>query len=147
MGTLRKRQSFSGFPRWICIICLANLLLKKHELGFRTGNQSINRKPRSLCYKASNITYSSVTHLFNGCSDIERNGFAYYRHHVYIETTKIDSKAHGAKMGPTWVLSAPDGPHVGPMKLAIRVTAMAPLNAQLRILNRDSSDCSKLTTV
>ena len=23
-------------------------------------------------------------------------------------------------MGPTWVLSAPDGPHVGPMKLAIR---------------------------
>ena len=25
-------------------------------------------------------------------------------------------------MGPTWVLSAPDGPHVGPMNLAIRVT-------------------------
>ena len=24
-------------------------------------------------------------------------------------------------MGPTWVLSAPDGPHVGPMKLAIRI--------------------------
>ena len=23
-------------------------------------------------------------------------------------------------MGPTWVLSAPDGPHVGPMNLAIR---------------------------
>ena len=32
-----------------------------------------------------------------------------------------DSKVHGAKMGPTWVLSAPDGPHVGPMNLAIRV--------------------------
>ena len=32
-----------------------------------------------------------------------------------------DSKAHGANMGPTWVLSAPDGPHVGPMNLAIRV--------------------------
>ena len=25
-------------------------------------------------------------------------------------------------MGPTWVLSAPDGPHVGPMNLAIRAT-------------------------
>ena len=25
-------------------------------------------------------------------------------------------------MGPTWVLSAPDGPHVGPMNLVIRVT-------------------------
>ena len=32
-----------------------------------------------------------------------------------------DSKVHGADMGPTWVLSDPDGPHVGPMNLAIRV--------------------------
>ena len=31
-----------------------------------------------------------------------------------------DSKIHGANMGPTWVLSAPDGPHDGPMNLAIR---------------------------
>ena len=30
-----------------------------------------------------------------------------------------DSKVHGANMGPTWVLSAPDGPHAGPMNLAI----------------------------
>ena len=30
-----------------------------------------------------------------------------------------DSKVHGANMGPTWVLSAPDGPHVGPINLAI----------------------------
>ena len=32
-----------------------------------------------------------------------------------------DSKVHGANMGPTWVLSAPGGPHVGPINLAIRV--------------------------
>ena len=31
-----------------------------------------------------------------------------------------DSKVHGANMGPTWVLSAQDGLHVGPMNLAIR---------------------------
>ena len=31
-----------------------------------------------------------------------------------------DRKVHGANMGPTWVLSAPDGPHIGPMNLAIR---------------------------
>ena len=31
-----------------------------------------------------------------------------------------DSKVHGANMGPTWVLSAPGGPHVGPINLAIR---------------------------
>ena len=31
-----------------------------------------------------------------------------------------DSKVHGANMSPTWVLSAPDGPHIGPMNLTIR---------------------------
>ena len=31
-----------------------------------------------------------------------------------------DNKVHGYNMGPTWVLSTPDGPHVGPMNLAIR---------------------------
>ena len=31
------------------------------------------------------------------------------------------ARGNGANMGPTWVLSAPDGPHVGPMNLAIRV--------------------------
>ena len=35
-----------------------------------------------------------------------------------------DSKVHWANMGPTWVLSAPDGPHVGPMNLAIRVVLL-----------------------
>ena len=34
--------------------------------------------------------------------------------------TYPDSKFYGANMGPTWLLSAPDGPHVGPMNLAIR---------------------------
>ena len=31
-----------------------------------------------------------------------------------------DCKVHEANMGPTWVPSAPDGPHVGPMNLVIR---------------------------
>ena len=31
-----------------------------------------------------------------------------------------DSKVHGANMGPTWIMSATDGPHIGPMNLAIR---------------------------
>ena len=30
-----------------------------------------------------------------------------------------DSKVHENNMGPTWILSAPDGPHVGPMNHAI----------------------------
>ena len=35
----------------------------------------------------------------------------------------LGNKVHGANMGPTWVLSAPDGPHVGPMNLAVRVVS------------------------
>ena len=31
-----------------------------------------------------------------------------------------DSKAHEANMGPTWVLSAPGGPHDGPINLVMR---------------------------
>ena len=38
-----------------------------------------------------------------------------------VQSKYPDSKVYGANMGPTWVLSAPDGPHVGPMNLAIRV--------------------------
>ena len=41
------------------------------------------------------------------------------RHHVFHHHIP-NSKVHGANMGPTWGLSAPDGPHFGPMKLAIR---------------------------
>ena len=33
--------------------------------------------------------------------------------------TNPDSKVHGANMGPTWVLPAPGGPHVGPINLVI----------------------------
>ena len=54
--------------------------------------------------------------------------FIYYDQHIKYLHGKMrdifykipDSKDHGANMGPTWDLSAPDGPHVGPMNLAIR---------------------------
>ena len=38
-----------------------------------------------------------------------------------------ENKVHGANMGPTWVLSAPDGPHVGPMSIAIGDSTLTPL--------------------
>ena len=43
----------------------------------------------------------------------------YYRYRTHLVRTDPDSKVHGANMEPTWVLSAPDGSHVGPMNLAI----------------------------
>ena len=39
---------------------------------------------------------------------------------ILICIITLDSKVYGANMGLTWVLTAPDGPHVGPMNLAIR---------------------------
>ena len=42
-----------------------------------------------------------------------------YHTNVCNAATDTDSKVHGANMGPAWVLSAPDGPHVGPMNFAI----------------------------
>ena len=36
-----------------------------------------------------------------------------------------DSKVNGVYMGPTWVLSALDGPHLGPVNFAIRVISLA----------------------
>ena len=37
-----------------------------------------------------------------------------------IMSNNPDSKFYGANMGPIWAQLAPDGPHVGPMNLAIR---------------------------
>ena len=44
---------------------------------------------------------------------------------IILVYTIPDSKFRVAHMGPTWVLSAPGGPHVGPMNLAIRDTSMS----------------------
>ena len=46
--------------------------------------------------------------------------FACVSHVMLLVEDILDSKDHGVNMGPTWVLSAPGGPQVGPMNLAIR---------------------------
>ena len=43
----------------------------------------------------------------------------------------ISLMCNRANMGPTWVLSAPDGPHAGPMNLAIRFTHVVNLKPLL----------------
>ena len=48
-----------------------------------------------------------------------------------------DSKVHGTNMGPTWVVSAPDGPHVDPMSLAIRKVLHVFARLALLVLERD----------
>ena len=39
---------------------------------------------------------------------------------IRLPTNSPDSKVHGANMRPTWAMSVSDGPHDGPMNLAIR---------------------------
>ena len=68
------------------------------------------------------------THCFRfvvfGCA-LDADQFYQYILHSSIgigpTIHRPDSKVHGTNMGPTWVLSAPDGPHVCPMNRAIRV--------------------------
>ena len=50
-----------------------------------------------------------------------------------------NSKVHVAHMGPTWVLSAPGRPHVGPMNLAIRVVILVVLCETHPCLNFNNS--------
>ena len=39
---------------------------------------------------------------------------------IAVSVRVAESKVRGANLGPTWVLSAPDGPHFGLVNLAIR---------------------------
>ena len=75
----------------------SHMLDKKHDYSLVEPQKSL-----------WTIPCSTATHpfLFDLCPSIGK----------YIP----DSKVHGANMGPTWVLSAPDGSHVVPMNLAIR---------------------------
>ena len=61
---------------------------------------------RWLCSRCWSVFYQYILHSSNGLGPI-----------IHCP----DSKVHGSNMGPTWVLSAPDGPHVGPMNLDIRL--------------------------
>ena len=57
------------------------------------------------------------------CGGLRYNSQPVWHGIVYNGTmakTVPDSKVHGSNRGPTWVLPAPDGPHFGPTKLAIR---------------------------
>ena len=69
---------------------------------------------------ATGIKWPSEWHLYQ-----RKTSWNSWRKHTITIHTSLpgsnpDSNVHGANMGPTWVLSAPDGPHVGHMKLAIR---------------------------
>ena len=62
-----------------------------------------------------------LSHIFTHVDD---ESLGYESQLLQNQSVYPDSKVHGAYMAPAWALSAPDGPHVGPMNLAIRGTLM-----------------------
>ena len=73
--------------------------------------------------------YTYAAYVYSNVQTFSKPSFeAYCKFSAFIVNqllfTSPDNKVHGANMGPTWVLSAPDGPHVGPMNLAIREGAL-----------------------
>ena len=62
-----------------------------------------------LCWYTYKIATLQIIFLVNA-HEIHPSRNSYNAFSTYCP----DSKVHGANMGPNWVLSAPDGPHVGP---------------------------------
>ena len=99
--------------------------------GYFTGTGAIMRLPMCRDVLANQpgmiwINRSNgpidVLHHRNKTQPTHAYPLGYNVHNVHGSTKNCpDSKVHGANMDPTCVLSAPDGPHVDPMNLAIRV--------------------------
>ena len=84
---------------------------------------------KTWCCSPTGLTYSCTSEhirhfvLQKALERVYSNGDTYFK--LVLKITKLliypGDRVHGANMGPTWVLTDPDRPHVGPMNLAIRV--------------------------
>ena len=119
-----------------CPLCLKLFPLPNIQF-YSLYDRILNLKyPQQLCYawflgirlqfnswkdsKATITTECSYSAILfcNNVSNI--NLILTYNHKMNHLGSNPDSKVHAAHMGPTWVLSAPGGPHVGPVNLAVR---------------------------
>ena len=84
------------------------------------------------CINVSNViaVLLDVHHQYEQCHSY----MCPFMYSINVDNVTPDSKVHGANMGPTWVLSAPDGPHVGPMNLAIRDSCVSPCTASIPVV-------------
>ena len=91
------------------------------DVIMRHGWPNHNNPPMTDCMnktiKAKDMVWIFVWHILCWYNLISTSIFEI----VHCDWSYIlDSKFRVANMGPTWVLTAPGGPHVGPMNLAIR---------------------------
>ena len=83
------------------------------------GTSTVYAMPSCKCgyhFKRADFRH----HLLIAILSIQTNITLEWIPGFFMKLKHPDNKVHGANMGPTWVLSAPDGPHVGPINLAIR---------------------------
>ena len=79
--------------------------------------------PRPWSFRAVLLLSITKPKWKYGCTTmllLEKHMFLQINKSVITRTlskTNTDSKVHGANMGPTWVLSAPDGPMLSPWTL------------------------------
>ena len=83
--------------------------------GCYAGTGAIVRLPQ--CQWSKPDGYGKISQCI---TTTKQKPCAYFLRYTVVHVQ--DSKVHGANMGTTGVLSTPDGPHVGPLNLAIRVS-------------------------
>ena len=119
ISSLSKLSDYGGYDNafpW------NDIDMKKVDWEIPSAMQRINHLPETK-QKKNNLLHTVLflyLQLNNEFTHDIKNPFNYI-YEVQLIHDFPDSKVHVANMGPTWVMSAPDGPHVGPMNLAIRI--------------------------
>ena len=113
---------------WRKLINSPNLPLLTGRAIRQPSDQLVNIcRSNQRSYKRSTVmiwsTHWHSPHKYSGAyihvmSDLRLRSKLFLQ--PYCASNIPDSKVHGVNMGLTWVLLAPDGPHDGPMNLAIR---------------------------
>ena len=118
--TQRSLATWGYWTRWLPSNIYGTTSQRLEETPIRSHCSDRAQEPpvpRFIwCYLNREVCWSSreISQLFK-YEVLEPYKLAKLDHHC------PDNKVHVTNMGPTWVLSAPGGPHVGPMDLVIRV--------------------------
>ena len=88
-------------------------------------------------YEIHNLKGDGITS--KTCCKMSRTQRLHVKSQVPSGAQYPDSTVHGANMWPTWVLSVPDGPNVGPRNLAIRVSIDMSESVIVTVVTRNHS--------
>ena len=111
------------FENHVCvnIWSLVFLSLARSVLGYQNTNP-IWLLDRGILLRFASFLHQVIRTCLWSRVQLKLNVIAVNGNHVFC--TFPHSKVHGAYMGPNWGRQDPDGPHVGPMILAIWIVMM-----------------------